>query len=345
MKVDAFDFVLPEERIAQHAIEPRDASRMLVVDDGFTDATICQLTDYVRAGDILVFNDTKVIPARLFGQRGKAGIELLLHKAVGPNRWLAFARPAKRLQPNDLITFAEEFSAIVAKKHTDGQIELGFNTGRFTLEEQLERYGIMPLPPYIKRERTGDADDTARYQTVFATYPGAVAAPTAGLHFTPELLEAIAKKGAHTAFVTLHVGAGTFQPVKVDDTSEHKMHSEWAQLTAKTATEINDAKARGGRVIAVGTTSLRTLESATDAQGAVSEFIGDTSIFITPGYRFKLVDLLVTNFHLPRSTLFMLVSAFCGLDRMQRAYRHAIEQKYRFYSYGDACLLFRQDDL
>jgi S-adenosylmethionine:tRNA ribosyltransferase-isomerase len=309
------------------------------VADSFADAAVSEFPKHLRAGDIVVFNDTRVIPARLLGKRGDAKVEVLLHKKISDTVWQCFAKPTKRLKIGDSIIFADDFSAEVLEKKDDGQVLLAFEAAGFY--KKLSAYGHMPLPPYIEKKRTADSTDTRNYQTIYAAHDGSVAAPTAGLHFTPALLAAIDAVGASRAHVTLHVGGGTFLPVKTIDTSEHKMHSEWAQISAETADKINAAKARGGRVIAVGTTSLRTLESATDADGIVQPFEGETNIFITPGYRFKCVDMLLTNFHLPRSTLFMLVSAFCGLEKMHAAYAHAIAQNYRFYSYGDACLLSR----
>lgn len=343
MKVSLFDFDLPDELIAQTPIEPRDASRMLVVNDLLEDSKVSNLGGYLRAGDLLVFNNTKVVPARLFGRRGYINMEILLHRQDAQGSWLAFARPGKKLVIGDAIVFGEDFFAAVLEKLADGQIRLQFNVSARDIPIKLERYGVTPLPPYIRRSQQGEPNDATRYQTVFAKHAGAVAAPTAGLHFTPTLLERLKEQGIKIAFVTLHVGAGTFQPVKADDISQHVMHHEFAEVSAETATEVNQTRAQGGRIIAVGTTTLRTLESAAGADGALQPFSGDTDIFITPGYRFKIADMLLTNFHLPRSTLFMLVSAFNGLDAMQKAYRHAIEQAYRFYSYGDACLLYRKD--
>jgi len=283
-----------------------------------------------------VFNDTRVIPARLFGRRGEAKIEILLHKNMGNGQWSCFAKPAKKLKSSDEVSFADDFSASVVEKQPDGQVVLQFGDD---LHEKLAKYGHMPLPPYIKRD--DNAADKERYQTVYAREEGSVAAPTAGLHFTPALLAAIDIAGAKRAHVTLHVGGGTFLPVKADDTNEHVMHSEYAEISKETADAINTAKKAGGRVIAVGTTSLRTLESAADDNGVVHPFARETNIFITPGYKFKAVDMLLTNFHLPKSTLFMLVSAFCGLENMKTAYEEAVSKNYRFYSYGDACLLYR----
>ncbi len=340
MQTALFDFILPESLIASAPANPRDSSRMLVVGEDIADAIISEFPKHLRPNDIVVFNDTRVIPARLLGKRGEAKVELLLHKEISDTVWQCFAKPAKRLKISDEIFFAKDFSARVMEKHDDGQVLLVFDSHEF--HKKLLAHGQMPLPPYIEKKRSADTTDTSNYQTIYAAHDGSVAAPTAGLHFTPALLAAIQKSGAACAYVTLHVGGGTFLPVKTDDTNDHKMHSEWAQISAETAAAINAAKARGGRVIAVGTTSLRTLESATDAAGIVQPFKGETNIFITPSYKFKCVDMLLTNFHLPRSTLFMLVCAFSGLDKMQAAYARAIANNYRFYSYGDACLLYKQ---
>jgi S-adenosylmethionine:tRNA ribosyltransferase-isomerase len=338
MKTDAFDFDLPRELIAQRPAEPRDAARLLVVGERLKDRTVGQLPSLLRSGDILVVNDTRVIPARLRGRRGEAGIEVTLHQKRGERDWRAFARPARKLRIDDRVDFAEDFWAIVTEKRDGGEIGLRFEGA--DLDAALERHGIMPLPPYIERPREGESADRTDYQTIYAAEPGAVAAPTAGLHFTPALLDAIGEAGVQTARLTLHVGAGTFLPVKVDDTADHKMHAEWGRIDPETAARINAARQAGGRIIACGTTSLRLLESAADESGIVHPFSDETEIFITPGYRFRAVDILLTNFHLPKSTLFMLVSAFSGLDRMKSAYAHAVAERYRFYSYGDACLLF-----
>ena len=339
MKTALFDFHLPESLIAARPASPRDASRMLVMNETIRDAAVRDLPGYLKPGDIMVFNDTRVIPARLFGKRGGASIEILLHKRLANGVWKCFAKPAKRLKVGDSIVFAEDFSAAVQDKLPDGQVALDFHEDEQRLHAKLERHGHMPLPPYIARPDE-DADKEC-YQTVYAKREGSVAAPTAGLHFTPELLAVIDAAGVKRAHVTLHVGGGTFLPVKSEDTKDHVMHSEYAEVTKETADAVNTARKAGGRVIAVGTTSLRTLESAADDKGIVHPLAGETDIFITPGYRFKCVDMLLTNFHLPRSTLFMLTCAFSGVERMKAAYRHAIEQKYRFYSYGDACLLSR----
>lgn len=340
MKTSFFDFSLPPERIAAQPVSPRDAARMLVVSDNVYDKKILNILEYLKAGDVMVFNNTKVIPARLFAKRGNADIEILLHKKIGQGKWQCFARPAKRLKIGDQVRFSDDFMANVEHKFDDGQVLLNFLYSDAEFWQKLEKYGSMPLPPYIERNRAADISDNASYQTVYAKHAGSVAAPTAGLHFTEELLAKIETAGVHIVYVTLHVGGGTFLPVKVDDISQHVMHSEYAEVSDDTAKIINSAKKEGGRVIAVGTTSVRTLESVADAAGILHKFSGETNIFITPGYKFKLVDMMLTNFHLPKSTLFMLVCAFSGIEKMKKAYAHAIEEKYRFYSYGDACLLF-----
>lgn len=347
MKVDLFDFELPANRIATRPVTPRDAARLLVVGDaagnnGFGDCAVRDLPTLLRAGDVIVFNNTRVIPARLLGTRGQAQIEATLHKRAAEDAWWVFARPAKRLRIGETFQIAPDFSAVVEAKQETGEVLLRFNHAGAALFEKLHQYGAMPLPPYIKREeRQVDKRDNSDYQTVYARHEGAVAAPTAGLHFTDALLAQLDAAGIQRVEVTLHVGAGTFLPVKVDDTREHRMHSEDIIVTEEQAERINAAKAAGGRVIAVGTTALRVLESVTDEAGKVQPFSGETDIFITPGYCFRIVDVMMTNFHLPRSTLFMLVSAFSGLEKMQAAYKHAIDNGYRFYSYGDACLLER----
>jgi S-adenosylmethionine:tRNA ribosyltransferase-isomerase len=339
VNVDLFDFELPPERIALRPAEPRDAARLLVLDgDATHDCHVADLPAQLRAGDLLVFNDTRVIPAQLDGRRGDAAIGATLHKREGPRRWRAFVRNARRLRDGDVIDFGADVTATARDKGADGSVALEF-AGTDPVELLLERAGRMPLPPYIAARRTPDARDAADYQTMFANEPGAVAAPTAALHFTPTLLASLTAAGVEHATLTLHVGAGTFLPVKAEDTDDHRMHAEWGRIDAATADRLNAVRARGGRVIAVGTTSLRLLESASREDGVVQPFEGDTAIFITPGYRFRGIDGLITNFHLPRSTLFMLVSALMGLDRMQAAYAHAIAHDYRFYSYGDASLL------
>ncbi len=320
---------------------------MLVVGEQISDAQVRDLPGYLKAGDVIVFNDTRVIPARLAGKRGEAKIEILLHKRLADYeaRWACFAKPAKKLKAGDAVEFAAGFYAVVMEKLDDGQVVLEFPYEARHLRDLLERHGSMPLPPYIEKLRKAGGTDTEDYQTVYGKHDGSVAAPTAGLHYTPELLAAIDALGVKRVHVTLHVGGGTFLPVKVEDTDEHVMHSEYAVLTRDAAEAINAARAAGGRVVAVGTTSLRTLETAADDSGKVHAFAGETAIFITPGYRFKAVDMLLTNFHLPRSTLFMLVCAFAGIDRMKMAYNHAISHGYRFYSYGDTSLLYGNNPL
>lgn len=341
MRVDLFDFELPQERIALRPMRPRDSARMLLVNGStmpFEDKGVRDLPSLLRAGDVMAFNDTRVIPAQLEGRRGEARIGVTLHKRVDLRRWQAFIRNAKRVKEGDLLEFAAAVSAIAEQRHEDGSFTLSFN-GDEPVEVLLERAGRMPLPPYIAGKRETDAEDRKDYQTIFAREDGAVAAPTASLHFTDRLLQEIDEAGVIRTTLTLHVGAGTFLPVKADDTADHKMHAEFGRIDAETAALLNEAQARGGRVIAAGTTALRLLESAADEDGRIQPFEGDTSIFITPGYKFRAVDGLMTNFHLPKSTLFMLVSALMGLDRMQAAYAHAIANEYRFYSYGDSSLL------
>jgi S-adenosylmethionine:tRNA ribosyltransferase-isomerase len=355
VRTDLFDFELPESAIALHPASPRDGARMLVVGaDTLVDATVRDLPSWLRPGDALVFNNTRVIPAALEGQRlrgeTRAHVAFNLTKRVDDSRWRAFARPAKRLQVGDRVhlggsgemCFAGLLEATVSDKGEAGEVELAFDLSGPDLDAAIAAHGQMPLPPYIALKRAPDEGDRDSYQTVFAEHDGAVAAPTAGLHFTPELLSAMKAGGISLHFVTLHVGAGTFLPVKVDDTADHKMHSEWGEVSTETVAALQAVQASGGRIVAVGTTSLRLLESAA-ASGALRAFRGDTAIFITPGYRFNAVDVLMTNFHLPRSTLFMLVSAFAGLETMRAAYAHAIATGYRFYSYGDSSLLFRND--
>ncbi|BCM19747.1 tRNA preQ1(34) S-adenosylmethionine ribosyltransferase-isomerase QueA [Mesorhizobium sp. J8] len=357
MRVDLFDFDLPEERIALRPAEPRDSARLLVVKPGepLQDRIVFDLPSLLREGDVLVFNDTKVIPAQLKGirRRGEAmaQVEATLHMRVAPDRWQAFMRPGKRIAAGDRIHFGHDgnscflgqLDATVLEKGEAGEALLGFDLSGPFLDEALHAVGHIPLPPYIASKRDDDERDRADYQTIYAREEGAVAAPTAGLHFTPELFAALDAKGIERRFVTLHVGAGTFLPVKADDTADHKMHAETGSVSPETAAALNTAKARGGRIICVGTTSLRLLESAARADGRIEPWSGPTDIFITPGYRFRTADMLMTNFHLPRSTLFMLVSAFSGLEAMRSAYAHAIENRYRFYSYGDASLLFRAE--
>lgn len=341
MKVDLFDFELPPELIALRPAVPRDAARMLLVEGGesaLQDMTVRDLPDLLRAGDVLVFNDTRVIPAQLEGRRGEAKIGATLHKRIDLRRWQAFVRNAKRLHEGDRVEFGGQVAAIAEKRLADGSFVFAFE-GDEPVEVLLERAGRVPLPPYIAGKRPTDERDREDYQTMFAREDGAVAAPTAALHFTPELIEALDRAGITRETLTLHVGAGTFLPVKADDTDDHAMHTEYGRIDASTAERLNAVRADGGRIIAVGTTSLRLLESATGEDGVVQPFAGDTSIFITPGYRFRAVNGLMTNFHLPKSTLMMLVSALMGRERMMAAYGHAIANGYRFYSYGDSSLL------
>ncbi|HVA15210.1 MAG TPA: tRNA preQ1(34) S-adenosylmethionine ribosyltransferase-isomerase QueA [Stellaceae bacterium] len=340
MRVDEFDFDLPRELIAGHPIEPRDAARLLLIGETIADWQIRDLPRLLRPGDVLVANNTRVIPARLTGTRGKATVEVTLHRDLGAGAWRVFVKGARRLTPGDILRFGEGFAAEVTGKLPEGDVTLRFDCEGAALRTQLERFGRMPLPPYIRRQPGGEERDRHDYQTMFAAADGAVAAPTAGLHFTPALLAAIKERGLSLETVTLHVGAGTFLPVKVEDTADHRMHAEYGTIAADTAARLNAARARGGRIVAIGTTSLRLLESAADEDGRIAPFADETSIFITPGYRFRAVDVLLTNFHLPRSTLFMLVAAFAGLERMRVGYAHAIAARYRFFSYGDACLLF-----
>ncbi|MEF0942284.1 tRNA preQ1(34) S-adenosylmethionine ribosyltransferase-isomerase QueA [Rhizobium sp. BR 362] len=361
MRVDLFDFDLPDERIALRPAEPRDSARLLVVDPNSAEAALSDhhirdLPSFLRRGDAVVFNDTKVIPAQLEGIRHRDGapgqqVSATLHMRAGPDRWKAFAKPGKRIKIGDRIQFGHgenvcilgALDAVVEEKGEGGEITLRFDLSGPALDEAIATVGHIPLPPYIAAKRPEDERDRADYQTIYAREEGAVAAPTAGLHFTPSLFAALDAMGVERHFVTLHVGAGTFLPVKADDTEDHKMHFEIGYVDATTAGKLNAVKARGGRIVCVGTTSLRLIESAADDDGMIKPWSGATGIFITPGYRFKAVDLLMTNFHLPRSTLFMLVSAFAGLDTMRAAYTHAIETDYRFYSYGDGSLLYRKD--
>ena len=341
MHLEDFHFELPRNLIADKPAEPRDSARLLAVPTtgDFADRHVGDLPELLRPGDIVVCNDTKVIPARRVGTRGTAMVEVTLAHDRGGGCWQAYAKGARRLHPGDRIDFAADFAAEIVVKEPDGSVVLRFALEGDAFAEALARHGTMPLPPYIKRPKGGDPADRERYQTMFAREPGAVAAPTAGLHFTPALVERIKARGIEWATVTLHVGPGTFLPVKTEDPREHDMHGEWGVVTAETAARLRAAKARGGRIVAIGTTSLRLLESAAAGTGEVMPFAGETRLFILPGYRFKAVDLLLTNIHLPRSTLFMLVSALAGLDRMKAAYAHAIAQRYRFFSYGDACLI------
>jgi S-adenosylmethionine:tRNA ribosyltransferase-isomerase len=348
VRVADFDFALPEELIALRPVVPRDAARLLIVREGehtFEESAVRDLPSYLEAGDVCVFNDTRVIPAQLSGLRpargpsAEARIDVTLHKRETADAWAAFAKPGRKLAVGDIVLFGETLSAQVSAKGETGEVHLRFNAEGPELDRAIASVGVTPLPPYIAGRRAADARDETDYQTIYATHEGAVAAPTAGLHFTPELMATLDERGVKRAQVTLHVGAGTFLPVKADDTADHVMHAEWGDVPPATANAVNDARRAGKHVAAIGTTSLRILESASDDH--LHAFRGDTRIFITPGYRFKSVDTLLTNFHLPRSTLFMLVSAFCGLETMRAAYAHAIANRFRFYSYGDACLLLR----
>jgi len=357
MRTELFDFPLPPEQIALRPARPRDSARLLVVrPDGHEDRSVRDLPDLLRPGDQLVVNDTRVIPARLFGRRIGRGpetpVEATLHKRLDGARWLAFAKPGKRLAVGDVVRFGDEgkvcflgqLDATVEAKGEGGEVTLSFSFHGPVLDQAIVERGDMPLPPYIASRRAADEQDRADYQTLFAHDEGSVAAPTAGLHFTGDLVARLKTRGIGLHTVTLHVGAGTFLPVKADDTADHAMHAEFGAVTAETADALNAARPAGGRIVAVGSTSLRLLESAADADGTIRPFSGETAIFITPGYRFRAVDMMLTNFHLPRSTLFMLVAAFSGLETMQAAYAHAVEAGYRFYSYGDACLLFPERD-
>jgi S-adenosylmethionine:tRNA ribosyltransferase-isomerase len=360
MRTDLFDFDLPPERIALRPASPRDAARLLEVRPGsdpeLREWTVRDLPDLLAPGDAIVLNDTRVIPAQLFGRKLEetgegARIAVTLHKRLDGSRWRAFARPAKKLRVGERLRFGGEgrvcflgqLDATVEEKGEGGEVTLAFAFHGPVLDQAIAERGAMPLPPYIAGRRAADAQDRTDYQTVFAREEGSVAAPTAGLHFTDALIRRLEDRDIGAHFVNLHVGAGTFLPVKADDTSEHRMHAEWGTVSPQTASALNETHGRGGRIVAVGSTALRLIESATDADGNIRPFSGETDIFITPGYRFRAVDLMLTNFHLPRSTLFMLVAAFCGLETMRRAYAHAIAADYRFYSYGDACLLFKSE--
>lgn len=339
MRVDAFDFELPEHLIAQHPARPADSARLLAVRaDGLGGHGVRDLPHLLAPGDLLVFNDTRVIPARLTGHRDQVPVEVTLHKPEADGVWAAFARPAKRLKPGQTIDFASDFHAEVIDKRDGGEVVLRFDRGGAELLRALEAHGSMPLPPYIRGGEAGETD-RADYQTRFAEHPGAVAAPTAALHFTDRLLGELETAGIGWTTVTLHVGAGTFLPVKAEDTSDHPMHAETGEVSREAAERINAVRRAGGRIIPVGTTPLRLLETAADGQGTVHAWAGDTDIFIVPGYHFRAADRLITNFHLPRSTLLMLVAAFSGRRRILAAYEHAKAHGYRFYSYGDACLL------
>ncbi len=340
MRVAEFDFSLPKDLIAQHPATPREHARLLSVEpNSLHDHHIFDLPDLLQPGDLLVFNNTRVIPARLTARRGEARVELTLHQPIDDRSWHAFAKPARKCRLGDRLVVGPGFDALVIGRGDHGEIALRFSLEGQDLVEALKRFGLMPLPPYIKRPVTGDNKDHQDYQTLFAEHDGAVAAPTASLHFTEALMAQFGRRGVRHAFVTLHVGAGTFLPVRVEDTEEHRMHAERFDLSIETIEAIDRTRAAGGRVIAVGTTVLRTLEANAATNGRLSSGQGETRLFITPGYRFRVVDRLLTNFHLPCSTLFMLVAAFSGLERMRAAYAHAIERRYRFFSYGDACLL------
>jgi S-adenosylmethionine:tRNA ribosyltransferase-isomerase len=341
VKVDTFDFHLPRTAIAQRPVVPRDSARLLDVTEGCVDRVVSDLPALLRPEDIIVFNDTRVIPARLSGRRGEARIEVTLHQRLADRRWRVFAKPARRLRANDTVHFGDDLSAVVETRDGPEAI-LSFDCGDAVFADALARHGVMPLPPYIKRDHGADGRDERDYQTMFAQQDGAVAAPTAGLHFTERLVDALDERGVARGFVTLHVGAGTFLPVSAEDTADHPMHAEIGVIEPAVAEAITGARARGGRIVAVGTTVMRLLESAAAADGVLAPFSGAVDLFILPGYRFKIVDLMLTNFHLPRSTLFMLVCAFAGTDRMKAAYAHALAKEYRFYSYGDACLLARE---
>jgi len=341
MRLADFDFPLPRELIAAHPAEPREAARLLVVPAAgdFVDRRIADLPDLLRPGDLLVFNDTKVIPARLAGRRGEARVEITLYRDLGGGSWRAFAKGARRLRPGDRVVFADDFSATVAAKHPEGDVTLAFDLNAAAFRDALQHHGTMPLPPYIPRPEGSERRDRADYQTMFARHEGAVAAPTAGLHFTPDLIGAIEARGIEWLTVTLHVGPGTFLPVKEDDPRDHKMHAEWGILTEDAAARLNRVRGEGGRIVAVGTTSLRLLETAVSESGEFRPFAGETRLYILPGTKVRAIDLILTNFHLPRSTLLMLVAALAGLDRIKAAYAHAVAGQYRFFSYGDACLI------
>ena len=354
MKVDIFDFDLDRDLIATQPANPRDTSKLLdiSIEDKIADRHFYDLPEILQEGDVLVFNDTKVIPARLYGARGDAKVEVTLYRPVDGIEWWSFIKNAKRLHEKDIINFytdevlpeQSDFSATVIKKSGEDGVLIKFNCSAENIASNLEKYGLMPLPPYIKRDKPSQDgwdkfNDKENYQTIYANQEGAVAAPTAGLHFTPKIFEALEKKGIQKVFLTLHVGAGTFLPVKTDDTKDHKMHAEYGEISQETCNIINQAKQEGRRIIAVGTTSLRLLETAADDNGTLQQYANDTNIFITPGYKFKIIDMIITNFHLPKSTLFMLICAIAGTDRMQTAYKHAIENRYRFYSYGDSSII------
>lgn len=351
MKTGDFDFELPDDLIALRPVSPRDSARMLIVPEGgpFGDERVTDLEHRLRPGDCLVFNDTKVIPARLFMTRKRgefeAQVEIMLHRRLSGSDWRAFARPAKRLKPGDVLVAGQGggLKAQIAGIFDGGEVEIRFDCSGPDLDLAIAETGSLPLPPYISGKRDADEKDETDYQTVYAKHDGAVAAPTAGLHFTDALLNRLKNNGVQFAFLTLHVSAGTFLPVKADDIKDHVMHFEAGVLSEETAAQLESVRRAGGRIVAVGTTAMRLLETAASGDGGIRPFSGETNLFITPGYRFRAVDMLMTNFHLPKSTLFMLVSAFCGQERMKAAYAHAVSERYRFYSYGDSSLLYRND--
>jgi|TARA_E500000178_G_scaffold195211_1_gene193193 S-adenosylmethionine:tRNA ribosyltransferase-isomerase len=345
MKLSDFDYDLPPEAVASHPAEPRDAARLLDLRrDTLVDRIVSDLPDLLGQGDLMVVNNTRVIPARLEGRRGEAGISVTLHQRIAPDTWRCFAKPARKLRLGDQVEFSSILTAEVTALGEDGERTLTFTLAGDELDQAIEAHGSMPLPPYIPRPDGPTRDDSASYQTIYARHKGAVAAPTAGLHFTPELMQRIRDKGVNMAEVTLHVGAGTFLPVKTDDVRDHRMHHEWGEITAPVAEAINRTRDEGGRIIAVGTTTLRILEACWKENGCIQEWQAETDLFIIPGFRFGVIDLLMTNFHLPKSTLMMLVSAFAGKGAIDQAYAHALKTGYRFFSYGDACLMERRDD-
>ena len=339
-KLNDFDYFLPSDLIAQKPLNPRDSARLLYIKkSGYNECLMRDLPSLLLPGDLLIANDTRVIPAQLYGNIKGKNVGFTLHKQTSKDTWLAFAKPAKKCVLGAITKFSDGFEACVTERFNNGEIELQFNLSRNELTQKIEKFGQMPLPPYIKRGRNGDETDSYNYQTLFANKLGAIAAPTAGLHFTNRLKQAVIDCGADIQTITLHVGAGTFLPVKSEVISEHKMHSEWGEVSLNTANKINETKQKNGRIICIGTTSLRIVETVWSKFGKMQAFNGDTDLFITPGFSFNVVDLLLTNFHLPKSTLLMLVSAFAGFEEIKKAYQHAIEQKYRFFSYGDGCLL------
>lgn len=345
MKLSDFDYDLPPEAVASHPAEPRDAARLLDLRrDTLVDRIVSDLPDLLGQGDLMVVNNTRVIPARLEGRRGEAGISVTLHQRIAPDTWRCFAKPARKLRLGDQVEFSSILTAEVTALGEDGERTLTFTLAGDELDQAIEAHGSIPLPPYIPRPDGPTRDDSASYQTIYARHKGAVAAPTAGLHFTPELMQRIRDKGVNMAEVTLHVGAGTFLPVKTDDVRDHRMHHEWGEITAPVAEAINRTRDEGGRIIAVGTTTLRILEACWKENGCIQEWQAETDLFIIPGFRFGVIDLLMTNFHLPKSTLMMLVSAFAGKGAIDQAYAHALKTGYRFFSYGDACLMERRDD-